>query len=152
MKSLSRVRLLATPWTAAHQAPPSMGFSRQECWSGAPSPFPTGMLHLSRMMDQAWHVMEPGKLHELDRYIKCTPTDLWQSLTLFFFHQCFYSCAFSRMLFSWNCILGSLFRLASFTKQYIFKIPPSFCGLTAGFFLIPEEYSVVHTCHSLFIH
>ena len=34
VKSLSRVRLLATPWTAAHQAPPSMGFSRQEYWSG----------------------------------------------------------------------------------------------------------------------
>ena len=33
-KSLSRVRLFQTPWTAAHQAPPSMGFSRQECWSG----------------------------------------------------------------------------------------------------------------------
>ena len=32
MKSLSRVRLLATPWTAAHQAPPSKGFSRQECY------------------------------------------------------------------------------------------------------------------------
>ena len=36
MKSLSRVRLLATPWSAAHQAPPSMGFSRQEYWSGVP--------------------------------------------------------------------------------------------------------------------
>ena len=35
-KSLSRVQLLATPWTAAYQAPPSMGFSRQEYWSGAP--------------------------------------------------------------------------------------------------------------------
>ena len=34
VKSLSRVQLLATPWTAAHQAPPSMGFSRQEYWSG----------------------------------------------------------------------------------------------------------------------
>ena len=33
-KSLSRVWLFATPWTAAHQAPPSIGFSRQECWSG----------------------------------------------------------------------------------------------------------------------
>ena len=40
VKSLSRVRLLATPWTAAHQAPPSMGFSRQEYWSGVPSPSP----------------------------------------------------------------------------------------------------------------
>ena len=34
VKLLSRVRLLVTPWTAAYQAPPSMGFSRQEYWSG----------------------------------------------------------------------------------------------------------------------
>ena len=40
VKSLSRVRLLATPWTVAHQAPPSMGFSRQEYWSGVPLPSP----------------------------------------------------------------------------------------------------------------
>ena len=40
VKSLSRVRLLATPWTAAHQAPPSMEFSRQEYWSGLPLPSP----------------------------------------------------------------------------------------------------------------
>ena len=39
-KSLSRVQLLATPWTAAYQAPPSMGFARQEYWSGVPSPSP----------------------------------------------------------------------------------------------------------------
>ena len=38
VKSLSCARLLATPWTAAYQAPPSMGFSRQEYWSGVPSP------------------------------------------------------------------------------------------------------------------
>ena len=36
VKSLSRVQLSATPWTAAHQAPLSMGFSRQEYWSGVP--------------------------------------------------------------------------------------------------------------------
>ena len=36
VKSLSHVWLLATPWTAAHQAAPSMGFSRQEYWSGVP--------------------------------------------------------------------------------------------------------------------
>ena len=40
VKSLSRVRLFATPWTVAYQAPPSMGFSRQECWSGLPLPSP----------------------------------------------------------------------------------------------------------------
>ena len=40
VKSLSRVRLLATRRTVAHQAPPSMGFSRQEYWNGVPSPSP----------------------------------------------------------------------------------------------------------------
>ena len=40
-KSLSRVGLLVTSWTTAYQAPPSMGFSRQEYWSGVPSPSPT---------------------------------------------------------------------------------------------------------------
>ena len=40
LKSFGHVRLLATPWTAAYQAPPSMGFSRQEYWSGVPLPSP----------------------------------------------------------------------------------------------------------------
>ena len=40
MKSLSCVQLLVTPWTAAYQALPSMGFSRQEYWSGVPLPSP----------------------------------------------------------------------------------------------------------------
>ena len=40
VKSLSRVRLFATLWTVAHQAPLSMGFSRQEYWSGLPFPPP----------------------------------------------------------------------------------------------------------------
>ena len=40
VRSLSRARLLATPWTAAYQAPLSMGFSRQEYWSGMPLPSP----------------------------------------------------------------------------------------------------------------
>ena len=40
LQSLSRVRLLATPWTAAYQAPLSIGFSRQEYWSGVPLPSP----------------------------------------------------------------------------------------------------------------
>ena len=38
MKLLSHIRILATPWTAAYQAPPSVGFSRQEYWSGVPLP------------------------------------------------------------------------------------------------------------------
>ena len=40
MKSLSHVQLFATPWTVAHQAPLSMGFSRQEYWGGLPFPSP----------------------------------------------------------------------------------------------------------------
>ena len=40
VKSLSRVRLFVIPWTVAYQAPPSMGFSRQEYWSGVPLPSP----------------------------------------------------------------------------------------------------------------
>ena len=44
VKSLSCVQLLATPWTAAYQTPPSMGFSRQEYWSGVPLPSPSHTL------------------------------------------------------------------------------------------------------------
>ena len=44
VKSFSHVRLLATPWTAAYQAPPSMEFSRQEYWSGVPLPSPNTIL------------------------------------------------------------------------------------------------------------
>jgi len=45
VKSPSCVRLFATPWTAAYQAPPSIGFSRQEYWSGVPSPSPLPWLN-----------------------------------------------------------------------------------------------------------
>ena len=47
VKSLSRVQLLVTPWTAAYQAPPSMGFSRQEYWSGVPLPSPSSCQEVS---------------------------------------------------------------------------------------------------------
>ena len=51
VKSLSRARLLATPWTAAYQAPPSMGFSRQEYWSGVPLPSPDGQLEFQEFLN-----------------------------------------------------------------------------------------------------
>ena len=47
VKSLSHIRLFATPWTVAHQAPPSMGFSRQEYWSGL------------SITDSKWHTNKP---------------------------------------------------------------------------------------------
>ena len=45
VKSLSHVRLFATPWTVAYQAPQSVGFSRQEYWSGLPFPSPEDLPH-----------------------------------------------------------------------------------------------------------
>ena len=58
VKSLSRVRLFATPWIAAYQAPPSMGFPRQEYWSGVPLPSPVGWIVAPKKimpMSQAWN-------------------------------------------------------------------------------------------------
>ena len=52
VKSLGHVQLSATPWTAAHQAPPSMGFSRQEYWSGVPLPSLKQMLLLSNLSEE----------------------------------------------------------------------------------------------------
>ena len=66
LKSLSHVRLLATPWTAAHQAPPSVGFSRQEYWSGVPSPSLTQWLTLTGVqchLHSVFIYLEDWKLH-----------------------------------------------------------------------------------------
>ena len=53
--SLSHVRLFVTPWIVAHQALPSMGFSRQEYWSGLPFPFPTLMsIHVWIIFSLTW--------------------------------------------------------------------------------------------------
>ena len=54
VKSLSRVRLLATPWAATHQASPSMGFARQEYWSGVPLPSPA-------FLSSSPELLGPGK-------------------------------------------------------------------------------------------
>ena len=51
VKSFSHVRLFVTPWTVVYQVPPSMGLSRQECWSGLPFPSPRGS---SQPRDQTW--------------------------------------------------------------------------------------------------
>ena len=56
VKSLSLVWLLATPWTAAYQAPPSVGFSRQEYWSGVPSPSPSGSLTFTEFLSVSLYI------------------------------------------------------------------------------------------------
>ena len=64
-KSLSRVRLLATPWTAAHQAPPSMGFARQEYWSGVPLPsLQNSASTMQFHCKMIWKALQPGEKEE----------------------------------------------------------------------------------------
>ena len=61
VKSLSRVRLFATPWTVAYHAPPpSMGFSRQEYWSGSPLPSPTGLKKQKEVCSRDTGASDPG--------------------------------------------------------------------------------------------
>ena len=64
VKSLSRVQLFVTPWTVAYQAPPSMEFSRQEYWSGLPSPSPGDLPDLNpgllRFRQMLYHLSHQG--------------------------------------------------------------------------------------------
>ena len=60
VKLLSRVRLFATPWTVADQAPPSMEFSRQEYWSGVPFPSPVSEVDM-RIYDRGGILKSLGK-------------------------------------------------------------------------------------------
>ena len=83
VKSFSRVRLLATPWTAAHQAPPSMGFSRQEYWSGVPLPSAVQRPSRLQKVQHYWS----GTTHPLPR--TCTHTHmlyLWVSHNTLCYH------------------------------------------------------------------
>ena len=70
VKSLSRVRLFVTPWTVAHPAPPPMGFSRQEYWSGLPFPSPRDLPdpgiepRSPALRADALTSEPPGKLHD----------------------------------------------------------------------------------------
>ena len=76
VKSLSRIRLLATPCTAAYQAPPSMGFSRQEYWSGVPLPSPSVNLEA--------HISGNSPTDDLpdNSIIMCQVSHPWRALLL----------------------------------------------------------------------
>ena len=73
VKSLSCGRLLATPWTAAYQAPPSMGFSRQEYWSGVPLPSP--------------QTVYMGDLHSWQIKVVRERTDYFSGIGKFYTHK-----------------------------------------------------------------
>ena len=77
VKSLSRVRPLATPWATAFQAPPSIGFSRQEYWSGVPLPSPRGPMGLSQLRALPARKLFPGSAslnvpHSLSLLLECS--------------------------------------------------------------------------------
>ena len=74
MKSLSHVQLFATPWIVAYQAPPSMGFSRQESWSRLPFPSPRSKrLLISWLQSPSAVILEPKKIKSATVYIVSAP-------------------------------------------------------------------------------
>ena len=81
VKSLNHVRLFVTPWTVAYQAPPSMGFSRQEYWNGLPFPSP-GDLPNPMIKSRSPHCRQtlltsepPGETHQRADRLKTTITE-----------------------------------------------------------------------------
>ena len=72
VKSLSRVRLLATPWAVAYQAPPSMGFSRQEYWSGCHCLLTRLLDNKHRKRCSAWLIITEMQIKTTIRY-RVTP-------------------------------------------------------------------------------
>ena len=76
VKSLSRVRLFATPWTAAYQVPPSMGFSRQEYWSGVPSPSPTWLVEGESKLVQMLSNSRTAPIDKITPSVKKRPMTL----------------------------------------------------------------------------
>ena len=73
VKVLSHIRLLATPWTAAYQAPPSLGFSRQECWSGLPFPSPSDKLGTIIPSGPTWSRLCLCSLLKLEKDVSSHP-------------------------------------------------------------------------------
>ena len=85
VKWLSCIQLLATPWTAAYQAPLSMGFARQEYWSGLPLPSPNGILLSTK---KKWTIKpwkDTGKLQSMllrsqsEKATYCMSPTIWHS-------------------------------------------------------------------------
>ena len=81
VKSLSPIWLLATPWTAAYQAPPSMGFPRQEHWSGVPLPLCTS--NLQKEYNLSFHT----HTHNYVSWWMCDLTWLWWSFHNAYIYQ-----------------------------------------------------------------
>ena len=122
VKSLSPVWLVATTWTAAYQAPPSMGFSRQEYWSGVPSPSPLVKLGLCYSIFAVWVIVG-----------FCSP-------------RCTFDLAVSS---TWNA-LSNLPQALGLQSPSIFKVSAQISTLLKSFLISPkwEDFSPsLLSCH-----
>ena len=139
VKSLSHVRLIGTPWTAAYQAPPSMGFSRQEYWSDVPLPSPIYMLPYLKSRD----ITLPTKVHLIKAMVFWVVTygceswaikkaehrrinafELWCWRRLNWMELCLWSLSKVFILLSWNdtpliYILMSKFHSTAYIFCYV---------------------------------
>ena len=120
MKSLSPVRPSATPWTAAYEAPPSMGFSRQEHWNGVPLPSPIDLLLyvLALELDFVWIIsfLPPSTTNPSvspPKYILNLFTLLPSLLPLSLIQTTITSCQDESTSPSWSHIQSRLFQLIS---------------------------------------
>ena len=80
LRHFSRVQLCATLWTAAHQAPPSLGFSRQEHWSGLPFPSP---MHEREVTQSCLTLATPWTAaHQAPPFLEFSKQEYWSGVLL----------------------------------------------------------------------
>ena len=128
VKSLSRVRPSAIPWTAAHQAPLSMGFARRECWSGVPSPSPIPFWVLLyplwfsiTYVFLMWNTVVDLRARKLwsERPLLLVPTDIFPFLQVF---RPILSCCFRQS--QWFPVYPSCVSIVQVSKHmYTFSYP-----------------------------
>ena len=106
VKSFSRVQILETPWTAAYQAPPSMGFSRQEYWSGVPLPSPKQ------------HIVGFKKIHSIQNalIINLFWSELMIYLSTILLSVVYFYVLFTVLNFLW---INQMFYIISFSFHWI---------------------------------
>ena len=134
VKSLSRVWLLATPWTVVYQAPPSMGFSGQQYWSGVPLPSPNSVI------EGFIHLFVQGQSLQL-----CSESLCWlSSLTLPSTHS---FCELSEMVLSLFQIFSYFISKGHYSQYISFSIvstwTPSLCYFLK--LLFPNELRFIFT-------
>ena len=99
LSRFSRVQLCATPWMAAHQVPPSLGFSRQEYWSGLPFPSPMHACMLSRF-SHVWLCATPWTTaHQAPLSTGFSRQEYWSGLP------------FPSLFLMWTIVFSSLCRI-----------------------------------------